>query len=178
MIISNNYNINCSDICFWPEKKIILDIKQCVLNCPDEYNFEYQNICYRECPNGTHPLNNSNKCLNDETEQSIINDYISSTDLLTSFTSENESFQNLSQENYSQDIYDFINQSSIIKVQMINKIKEDILNGKINISNIINGENKNILFSEDNIIYEITSSNNKNKTRNISTINLGNCEKI
>ena len=31
---------------------------------------------------------------------------------------------------------------------------------------------------EDNIIYEITTTNNKNKTENISTVNLGNCEKI
>ena len=71
-----------------------------------------------------------------------------------------------------------INQNSIAKGQIINNIKKGVLNGKINLSNIINEEKNNFLIRDDNIIYGITTSNNKNKTKNISTINLGNCENI
>ena len=53
------YNNNCSDICFEPYKKLLLDAKKCVYNCPDNYTFEYNNICYSSCPNGTQNLNNN-----------------------------------------------------------------------------------------------------------------------
>ena len=56
----NNYNFidNCSDICFYEYKKIIYDIKKCVSNCPDEYKFEYHDICYSSCPGGSYYINN------------------------------------------------------------------------------------------------------------------------
>ena len=74
--------------------------------------------------------------------------------------------------------YQLFNQTSILKDIIINNINDAILKGKINFSNIINRDNNNLLRMEDNIIYEITSTNNKNKTKNISTVNLGNCENI
>ena len=66
-ICSNEYNMynyllnlslnnNCSDICF-SKKNIKVDPvkKECIDSCKDnEYNYEYNNICYHECPEGTH----------------------------------------------------------------------------------------------------------------------------
>ena len=60
----NNYgfkdNNNCSDICFSKDKKIILDTKQCVLNCTENSPFEYKNICYSSCPNEVQNSCNNN----------------------------------------------------------------------------------------------------------------------
>ena len=58
------YNNNCSDICFDSYKKLILDTKKCVYNCTDNFSFEYNNICYSSCPNGTHNISN-NICIED-----------------------------------------------------------------------------------------------------------------
>ena len=60
------------------------------------------------------------------------------------------------------------------KNELIKKIREDLLNGKFNIN--INGEFYYI-FKEDNIIIELTDTEKeKNKERNETAINLGNCE--
>ena len=73
-------------------------------------------------------------------------------------------FQNFNLENFFNGKYEIINQSSFIKDKIINAINEAIIKDKINFSNIINGEN-NLLLNYDNIIFEITSSNNKNKSK-------------
>ena len=68
LVSSNLKNNNCSDICFFKSKKIILENKKCVINCNDSdlYKYEYNNICYESCPNGTHKsLNNIYLCEKD-----------------------------------------------------------------------------------------------------------------
>ena len=55
-------NNNCSDLCFNNTKKIIFNEKKCTFNCPNNSSYEYNNICYEKCPDGTIPLNNS-KCI-------------------------------------------------------------------------------------------------------------------
>ena len=57
-------NNNCSDICF--QKNIKLDpvLNECIYSCKDNnYTYECNNICYHECPRGTHVIikNMSNK---------------------------------------------------------------------------------------------------------------------
>jgi surface protein len=47
---------NCSDICFSDTKKIIIELNKCVEDCNtdnSEYKYEYNNKCYKECPEGT-----------------------------------------------------------------------------------------------------------------------------
>ena len=60
-----------------------------------------------------------------------------------------------------------------------NKIRDDLTNGNMNdlISDVI-GNNKDFLTKENNIVYQITSSDNQNinEYSNISTIQLGKCE--
>ena len=62
---------------------------------------------------------------------------------------------------------------------MTNKIREDLTNGNMNdlISDVISN-NMDLLTKENNVLYQITSSDNQNKNEysNISTINLGECE--
>mgnify|MGYP002624060022 CR=1 FL=1 len=47
---------NCSDICFSETKKIITELRKCIIDCNtdnNEYKYKYNNNCYKECPNGT-----------------------------------------------------------------------------------------------------------------------------
>ena len=65
---------------------------------------------------------------------------------------------------------------------IIKNIKNDIINRTMDsiISNIIEGEKRSLTIKNDNIIYQITSSENlkKNKNNNMSLIELGECENI
>ena len=46
------YGNSCLKVCIMNSKKFILNIEMCVDNCYSEifYKFEYQDICYSECP--------------------------------------------------------------------------------------------------------------------------------
>ena len=60
-LLSSSSNLNCSDICFTnPQHKLLLNKSSCIDNCFNnlEYPFEYNNICYNTCPNGTTPDKN------------------------------------------------------------------------------------------------------------------------
>ena len=56
LIKNKNIKNNCSDICFSDTKKVITEFNKCVEDCNtdnSEYKYEYNNKCYKECPNGT-----------------------------------------------------------------------------------------------------------------------------
>ena len=64
----NNINNNCEHACFKESSKIIFDIKECTNNCrsTNGYRYEYNNICYEECPENTHKsLKNEYLCEKD-----------------------------------------------------------------------------------------------------------------
>ena len=64
----SNYTNNCSKLCFTnPKSKIIFDKKKCIENCyyDIEYTYEYNNLCYKSCPNGTRISNINNKLCED-----------------------------------------------------------------------------------------------------------------
>ena len=58
---AKNYENSCKKLCIMNSKKFILDIEMCVDNCYNEtiYKYEYNNICYKECPIRTHLKNDS-----------------------------------------------------------------------------------------------------------------------
>ena len=67
LILNNNYlkNIYCSNDCSKKSRKLIIDKKICTTNCiiVSGYEYEYNNICYTECPNNTHSsINNEYLC--------------------------------------------------------------------------------------------------------------------
>ena len=52
----SKFNNNCSDICFKNEKnKFIVEESRCIDECFHDsyYKYEFNNICYSSCPNGT-----------------------------------------------------------------------------------------------------------------------------
>ena len=71
-IISNNTKLqllsyvqkNCSDLCLINTNKYIIEKNKCINSClnDDLYQYEYNNICYLSCPNGTKNSANSNLC--------------------------------------------------------------------------------------------------------------------
>ena len=75
------------------------------------------------------------------------------------------------------------NNNEYIKDDMIENIKNDIESGEMNSliqDNLINGEKKDILITEKDTIYQITTTTNQNnnKYNNMSSILLGECENI
>ena len=74
--ILSNFKNNSSDICFTNKNhKLIKELSKCVNTCEEEsgYKYEYKNICYNKCPEGTNILNES-KCID-----YIPDDYLNST---------------------------------------------------------------------------------------------------
>ena len=77
-----------------------------------------------------------------------------------------------------------INQTLSIenKDNLITNIIDDIINGNLNIilNNIINGDEDDYIIKEDDIIFQLTTTENQNinEYNNISSIKLGNCEEI
>ena len=149
---------DCSDICFSPNKKLIIDTKKCVYNCTGNFSFEYNNICYSSCPNGTHNISN-NICI----ETNNINNI--------TYNNCNDYFNNIAK----------INNNSNSQNDIIMNIQNELMNNKLDfcIENIIIKENKDLLIKDKNIIYQLTSTYNQNHNiyNNLSSINLNRCEK-
>ena len=50
-------NIDCSNICFQNNIKLDITNNQCINSCKDNgYKYEYNNICYNECPEGAYTI--------------------------------------------------------------------------------------------------------------------------
>ena len=61
---SLNKNNICDDRCFTSNIKIDINKNECINSCKDNrYSYECNNICYNECPEGSHVIlkNISNK---------------------------------------------------------------------------------------------------------------------
>jgi len=61
-----NYTKNCSDICIsYNSKKYIIDDNLCIDNCSMDkiYKYEYNNICYKNCPNNTILADDNYSCI-------------------------------------------------------------------------------------------------------------------
>ena len=134
---TNNYICLDKNTCPENYKKLIQQKKKCIDKCKNDdiYIYEYNNICFEKCPNGTNII---------ET-------------LFICFDSTNN------------------NKDSIIA-----SFKNKIINGELDdiLKNIT--ENKiDYIQRNENIIYQITTSENQNNNKkgDISTIELGNCEK-
>ena len=64
-----SFNSSCLTICIlYSNKNFIIEKNKCIDNCKndDTYKYEYNNLCYFSCPNGTHSSsNNKYICLKD-----------------------------------------------------------------------------------------------------------------
>ena len=142
-------NKNCSDICFSENKKVILEKKICILNYSDDdiKQYESNTIYYENCSNGT--------------DISSINNYTYI-------------------ENYD-DIYSFYHLFENNEISIDNTLdnfRYDLRNKKLDtlIDNIIIKDKKSISYKNNNIIYELSSTDIDNNDYNISNINLRECE--
>jgi len=161
-----NYYNNCSDICFNKEIKIkINENNTCSFDCINDgvYKFEYKNLCYESCPNGTHNSTNNNfKC-----EEDIIIEI-------------NICNNSCNAVNFLNNICKIDNSDINCKDDIINKIRKAILNGLFDslIEEEIINKNKDLYTEKDNIIYQLTSTYNQNKNEyiSISKADLGKCE--
>jgi hypothetical protein len=60
--LSSFTEVNYSDLCFDnSQKKYIIEKNKCISECNNDitYIYEYDNICYASCPNGTHLIDNN-----------------------------------------------------------------------------------------------------------------------
>ena len=60
----SSYTNKCFEICFTnPKSKIIYNKRECIDKCSNdkEYKYEYNNTCYKSCPNGTQISKINNK---------------------------------------------------------------------------------------------------------------------
>ena len=155
---NKKYKNNCSDTCFTnSNNKFIKDKNLCISECyeDDNYKVEYENLCYVKCPKNTHITPNNLTC-----EKNLITDW---------------------------DIYNFFNGTLLKnntnaeeKEEIIKNIKNDIQNGRINLTNLISGDKKDLIVKENDTFYQITTTENQNEEeyKDISTIQLGKCEEI
>ena len=159
-----DYELNCSDICFQENKKMIIDKNKCVFNCFDdeEYILEYNNVCYKSCPEGTQPISDI-KCIAEIDMSSQSSDSDFDTNNINIF---NDS-KCIIYDNYTFDLN-----------EIITNIKNDSLICKLNLFKLFSKDNKDVFIKDNNRIYQITSSYNQynNNYNNASIIILGQCE--
>ena len=191
-------DFNC--ISGWGElpKKIIYENGHCVEDCnlTDNYKYEYEGKCYSSCPRGTTSYFNKNNnlvCKNlNEILQNIENEEktgVQTQEIIEAHTEEIKVDNKINNTlNQFCDPNDFFKNKCIPNQQpqqlqnkdnMITLIKNSIAEGKMNdlLKEVLNNK-KDILKSNDNIIYQITTTYNQknNEYENISTITLDECE--
>ena len=94
----------------------------------------------------------------------------------------NECLAECKSRDFFNNICNINNNNEYVKDDMIENIKNSIENKNMDtlIENIINGEKKDLLFKDNDTLYQVTTTENQknSKSNNISTIILGECEKI
>ena len=166
---SNIYHCTEKNKCPKEQSKLIKEKNKCIKNCSDDdiYKCEINNICYECYEEKTDSINeNEKECPYDTPYQLKNEDCVSECNAIDFFNG----VCKISNDNSS--ILE--NMIEIIKSQLENKELEGLL------SNVEDGEKKDLLIKVYNMTYQLTTTENqKNKNyTNISTINLNNCEDI
>ena len=159
MEYNENFTNDCSNACFTKANhKIIPEKNMCTFDClnnNDNATFEYENVCYENCPVDTYAIPSKHIC-----KKILITDW----DINRFF-------------NGSYNISDL---NPDLEEEIINKIKIDIENKQINLTELIEGDKEDLILKNSHTIYQITSTENQkeNEYKDISTIQLGQCETI
>ena len=159
----SNYHI-CTNKNECPSEynKLIPEKKKCIDDCKKDeaYIYKYNSTCLLQCPNWT-MVNETNKVCYDKEKINKETDGIYKSEI-------NNDKSNI----FSSD------EIKLEEEKNINNYRELIIKSDI-IENITKTKN-DLIRKENNITYLITTSENQknNKNNNISTINLGTCEKI
>jgi len=156
---NKNFTNDCSNVCFTKANhKIIPDKNMCTYEClnnNDNASFEYENICYESCPDDTYPIVSRHICKKIKITDWDINKFF----------------------NGSYNINDL---NPDVEEEIINKIRKDIEDKKIDLTDLIEGDREDLILKNSHTIYQITSTENQkeNEYKDISTIQLGQCENI
>ena len=178
--------------------KLILDKKKCVNECSkdDIYKYEFNNICVKNCPDGTFVGENNYICLNETNLEltAISNKFSHIYDIdneknITNLKSESDSYITIItfiekesdiKTQYETNVYINSNKTELkfstpIEVQ---KFFQKILSEKFNTTNIDKGID--FIYSEGQYTFTITTPSNQrnNTSNNVTLINLGQCENI
>ena len=207
--IKNKINENnCNHDCFQKNKKIIPEKKECLDNCSldSEYIYEYENICYNYFIGNSDEVidtdNNNEEIIfnttnedketykintDNDTDQDNYNhdkDNSNNNDNDKDNGNNNELMENCTTEEFFKGLCDTENKilSTENKDNMIGVIIDNIINGNLDslLTEITTGEKNDFYIKEDDVIFQITTTENQNNKEynNVSTINLGECEDI
>ena len=171
------YTCTQTSECPTEQSKLIIAKKKCIDKCSNDntYLYEYNNKCYKECPDNTILENNICK------DKDIISDKTIVNEASDTITKSSENIDNWSAKNFFLGLYIPEGQNILSKDDIIKNIREDIINHNLDplISNVIK-EKEDIYFKDNKVLYQITTSDNQNNNtyNNISSIKLGDCEKI
>ena len=171
-LLSNNNN--CTHFCYLdPNHKIIEKTKECIDSCTNSngYQYEYNNSCYNTCPNNTKSYSDNEFLCYKECSQN--SKFINTNNDCVEECNSNDFFTGKCKlrDNNSDD-----------KDDLINQITKDITGKSLDklIANVLEGDKKDLIIEDDNLVYQITSTSNQNNNAysNISKIILGECENI
>ena len=180
---SNNSNLKTIDKCPLKCKLCSTDSIQnnLCISCSDNYSSkenDEKNIdpyinCYLDCPLGYININNSCE-INSDSCEDINLQYITFDELICLEECSSIDFlNNICKARYN---------SLDIKKNLTGSIRNDITSGKLSslLSNVTNGDKIDITIVDDDIIYQITSSDNQNNKNyyNTSILKLKDCEDI
>ena len=164
----NHYLCTLNNSCPENYTNLIIEKNKCIEDCrkDDYYIYEFNNTCLDKCPNGTIYNNITNKC----EEEQIFENNIYSTILIktTLINSTNIILKNISEDNnlLEEDLFLVILRKKIINRELDDMIKNITIN------------KKDYIVKKNNVIYQITTSENQilKENNEISNIDLLECE--
>ena len=169
---NNKYKCTEENECPQDFNFLIVELRQCVSSCNDvrDYNKRLDNKCYKECPlDISRPrYDNPNLC-KPKCTYDFPFELVEKLKCVES-CSIMERSEKLCVTNY------FENRTNLDIQELIkDDIKKDLIN-KFNYTIIT--ENETVLIEENQTIYEIVTTRNKNPNSNTTSIYLGECEKL
>ena len=155
IIITILINFNCVEDCSGQYNKLIINKSKCIDECKNDdiYKYEYNNNCYKDCPNNTIQCENNFTCIDKPGNK---NEYL------------NKIIEEIVPDNIN-------NSNKEIQDQVLEKIR-DIFNNGFDTTDIDKGID--FTYNIKNINYTITTTLNEknNEDKDKSSINLGECE--
>ena len=154
---SNEYHCTKDFECPEEYNKLIENKSKCIDECRNDniYKYNYKNKCYQKCPEGTIINETNYTCYDPKNIETTIINKINEKEMSTIITT----IINIIKDKRDKDIEQY---REIVSDFNVSENKEDIIESK------------------DNVTYQMTTTDNQknNTNKNISSIDLGECEKI
>ena len=170
---SNKYKCTDDYNCPSEQNKLIKEKNKCINNCKNDeiYQYEYNNACYKSCPEGT--IGSENNYFLCQKATNCPNDM--------PYTSKNdECIKECNATFFFNGICTINNNNITIHNDMIKNIKNNLNESIDLLLNSTNSEQKDFLVKSKEVTYQLTTSDNQNNKEysDVSKIKLGECENI